>query len=82
MEGDIQGLLILQLTVRVCMVTPGVVQWGGLDIEFMFLFHFNKKETFKITYHEGSIYCRKFRKYRKAKMKKTKHPFYCLEINV
>lgn len=56
MEGDIQGLLILQLTVTVCMVTPGVVQWGGLDIEFMFLFHFNKKETFKITYHEGSIY--------------------------
>lgn len=54
MEGDIQGLLILQLTA--CMVTPGVVQWGGLDIEFMFLSHFNKKATFKITYHEGSIY--------------------------
>lgn len=43
-EVDIQGLLILQLTA--CMVTPGVVQWGGLDIEFMFLSHFNKKATF------------------------------------
>lgn len=54
MEGDIQRLLILQFTV--CMGTPGVVQWGGLDVEFMFLFHFNKKATFKITYHKGSVY--------------------------
>lgn len=54
MEGDIQRLLILQLTV--CMGTPGVVQGGGLDIEFMFLFHFNKKAAFKITCHKGSVY--------------------------